>query len=326
MEKMKKKIRWGVVSAANIASKVIPAIVNSKNSVVTAIASRDLGRAKSLAERYQIERVYDSYEKVLDPAVVDAVYIPLINSLHYKWSYEALKRGINVLCEKPLTMNAVQAKRLIDLASRKKLLIREGFMYRHHPQFRLINRLISKNTIGKIRSIYSAFTFFIDDPHSYILKREYGGGSLMDVGCYCVHFSRMITGREPIKVFALMTGNDADLNMKGLMDLGRGTQAIFESSINEYEHHFAIIRGEKGEIELSNPWTVLKNTEVIVRTDRQIRQIKFPCTDSYKLQIEAFEKDLINKNYKNIYDPYFNMKVIDALRKSAKSGKPVYIR
>ncbi|MCX7958851.1 MAG: Gfo/Idh/MocA family oxidoreductase [Deltaproteobacteria bacterium] len=320
--KAENKIRWGIVSAANITSRVIPAIRMNSNSVVSAIASRDYNKARTLARKYGIERICESYEEILDSDKIDAVYIPLINSLHFKWSYRALQKGINVLCEKPFTLNSGDAKKLIDYAGRNNLVIREAFMYRFHPQYKLIMKMIKRKRIGKIKSIYSVFTFFNDDPASYLLSSKYGGGSLMDVGCYCIHLSRMIAGREPKGVFALKNGKGVDKNMRGILDFG-DIKALFEASICEYERHYAVIRGEKGEIEIFNPWAIKKKTVVVIRSEGVEDTVRFPYYNPYRLEIEDFISAILKKRRKNNYDSYLNMKVIDSLRVSAKYSRYV---
>lgn len=328
MKKNIRKVRWGIISAANITSRVIPAIKNSRNSILTAIASRSRKKAVDLSKKFNIKNVFDSYEKILDPELLDAVYIPLINNLHFEWSYKALKNGINVLCEKPFTLDPKEAKILIDYAQKRDLYIREGFMYRFHPQYDLIMKVIKKKGIGEIKSIYSVFTYYNDDSESYILQKKYGGGSLMDVGCYCVHLSRMVTGKEPIKVFAVSNDRDVDISMIGIMEFENEIHSTFESSISEHERHLAIIRGERGEIELNNPWSILGESKVIIKTERNQKTIILPYYDTYRIQIEDFSDLILGKKGEMIdpYDPYYNMKVIDALKRSSKKNKSVYLR
>lgn len=325
---MKKVIRWGILSAANISSKVIPAIKKSKNATLVAIASRSYERASIIAKKYTIDTLFDSYEELLNSDLIDAVYIPLINNLHFKWSYEALKRGISVLCEKPFTLNSNEAKKLIDFAKANGLLIREGFMYQFHPQYKLVKRLIKNGKIGKLKNIYAVFTFENEDRDSYILKSRFGGGSLMDVGCYCIHLFRMLTESEPDFVLAYQQGKDVDTSMTGILSFGKDTRAIFESSITEFERHLVIIRGEKGEIELKDPWVQSDRTRILFKDKFKEQNIILPYIDTYQLEIEDFSKILLNRrrNKIDLYDPYYNMRIIDALKKSAKSNKIVFLR
>ena len=325
---MQKRIRWGILSCAKITESVIPAIKKSRYSRLVAVSSRDIDKVRHTAKRYDIERFFSSYEDMLDRDIIDAVYIPVVNNLHYKWSMEALKRGINVLCEKPFTLNSTEARRLIDFARRKGLLIREGFMYRFHPQYSLVRSLILSERIGRIKSIYSTFTFMNDDPESYLMMSAFGGGSLMDVGCYSVHLSRMVTGREPLSVYATSTGRDVDTTMIGIMRFEGDIISTFESSISSFERHLAIIRGEKGEILLDNPWLSNKKGGVTLETSREKKIFKFEKIDLYRMEIDDVSLILLKKQRNNfdIYDPYKNMRVIDALKQSDRSKKPIYLR
>ncbi len=324
---MERRIRWGIIGAAGITEKMIPAIKRDKNSILMAIASRDLRKAESLAENYKIDLIYDSYCELIKDRQIDAVYIPLINSLHYKWSLISLKNGKNVMCEKPFTTDPEGARKLIQFANEKGLLIREAFMYRFHPQYDFVKNVIARGEIGKLKSIYSVFTFSNNNRNSYLLKQRYGGGSLMDVGCYCVNLFRMLLNDEPESVYAKADMSEVDLSMVGILKFKNGVIATFESSISQFERHLVIIRGERGEIELHNPWIPEEENRIIIKTERGTKIIRIKKQDTYRLQVEDFTQVLLKKrsNKIDLFDPYKNMKVITALKVSVKKGKEIKV-
>jgi len=197
---MPEQIRWGILSTANIAVKrFIPGAVRSRNGVVAAIASRDLHRARDVAESLAIPRAYGSYQELLDDPEVDAIYNALPNSLHAEWTIKAAAAGKPILCEKPLALDADQAHRMIDGCRSHGVLLMEAFMYRFHPQHARVIELIESGAIGELRFVRTAFTFMLEPfPADNVrLSSELGGGALMDVGCYCVNASRMLFGEEP---------------------------------------------------------------------------------------------------------------------------------
>ena len=197
------KVRWGVLSTANIAlKKVIPAMQRSPWCEITAIASRDLSRAKEAAAALQIANAYGSYEELLADDNVDAVYNPLPNHLHVLWTKKAAEAGKHVLCEKPIALNADEAKTLIDVRNRTGVKIQEAFMVRTHPQWLETRRLIKSGRIGSLRSITCFFSYFNPDPKNIRNQLDLGGGALMDIGCYPITISRFFYEAEPRRVMA----------------------------------------------------------------------------------------------------------------------------
>jgi D-xylose 1-dehydrogenase (NADP+, D-xylono-1,5-lactone-forming) len=192
------KLRWGVLSTANIGrAAVIPAIQHSANGEVVAVASRDEQKSHDFAAKAGIGRSYGSYEALLASSDIDAVYIPLPNSLHRAWTIKAAEAGKHVLCEKPLALNAVECAEMETAARRHNVLLMEAFMYRFHPQTEKVLALLHEGAIGEVRLIHSAFTFRVSNPANIRLQPQLGGGSLMDVGCYCVNLSRTLAGAQP---------------------------------------------------------------------------------------------------------------------------------
>src|SRR5271156_4394713 len=202
---MPKKVRWGVLSTAKIAvKKVIPAMQKGACSEVIAIASRDRRRAEQLAQELGIARAYGSYEEMLADPDVEAVYNPLPNHLHVPWSIKAAEAGKHVLCEKPVSLTVEEAVSLLKTRNRTGVKIEEAFMVRTHPQWIRALDLVRAGKIGPVRSVMGCFSYYNNDPKNIRNIFEYGGGGLMDIGCYLVYTSRLIFGEEPTKVSALM--------------------------------------------------------------------------------------------------------------------------
>ncbi|MGZ8701704.1 MAG: Gfo/Idh/MocA family protein, partial [Gaiellaceae bacterium] len=193
-------VRWGIISTARINHAVLVRARETDKAEVIAVASRDAGRAQSYAREHGIERAYGSYEELLEDPDIEAVYNSLPNSMHVDWSIRALEAGKNVLVEKPLGRRPEDVERAYDVAERSGRLLMEAFMYRHHPQTHKLKDVVQSGTIGELRQVRAAFSFMLDDPTDVRLRPELDGGSLMDLGCYCVGITHLLAG-EPELVF-----------------------------------------------------------------------------------------------------------------------------
>src|SRR6201992_427815 len=199
------KVRWGVLSTAKIAvTKVIPGMQKGVWSEVTAIASRDHGKAEDAARTLGIPKSYGSYEELLADPQIEAIYNPLPNQLHVPWTIKAAEAGKHVLCEKPLSMTVAEAKTLLPVQQRTGVIIGEAFMVRTHPQWLRARELVAEGRIGSLRSIQGFFSYFNTDPKNIRNIPEYGGGALMDIGCYPINTSRFLFGEEPVRVASLI--------------------------------------------------------------------------------------------------------------------------
>ena len=208
---MSKKIRWGILGAANIAvKKVIPSMQKGEFSEVTAIASRNLEKAKRAAHDLNIPKFYGSYDELINDAEIDAIYNPLPNDLHVEWTTKAAENGRHVLCEKPLAMSADEARKLIEIRDKTGVKIQEAFMVRSHPQWLAVRDLIAENRIGELQAINCFFSYFNADAGNIRNKPENGGGALMDIGCYCINLPRFILNEEPRKVAAIIRRDEHD--------------------------------------------------------------------------------------------------------------------
>jgi predicted dehydrogenase len=196
-------LRWGILGVANIAvNKVIPAMRASSRARVVAIASRDVARARRSAQALDIPKAFGSYDELLADPDVDAIYNPLPNHLHVPWTLRAADAGKHVLCEKPIALNAAEARMLVDARDRNDVIIGEAFMVRVHPQWLEVRRLIADGRIGPLRLVSGHFSYFRRDPADVRSRVEWGGGSLLDIGCYPVNLARWLFGAEPTGAIA----------------------------------------------------------------------------------------------------------------------------
>ncbi len=210
---MRNKVRWGVLGAAQIAvRKVIPGMQKGEWSEIAAIASRDRRKAEAAASSLGIPKAYGSYEELLRDPEIEAVYNPLPNHLHVPWTVKAAEAGKHVLCEKPLSLNADEARTLLAVRDRTGVKIGEAFMVRTHPQWLRTREIIAAGEIGTLRSIAGFFSYFNRDPSNIRNVAEWGGGGLMDIGCYPITTSRFVFREEPLRVMGLI---ERDPEMEG---------------------------------------------------------------------------------------------------------------
>lgn len=281
-------VKWGILSTANINRLFLEGAQNAEGVEVIAVASRDRPRAEEFAREYGIPTVHDDYERLLADPEVEALYIPLPNSLHIPWSVRALEAGKHVLCEKPLSRRATEVEHAFDVAERERRLLMEGFMYRHNPQTHRVSELVAEGAIGPLRMIRSSFSFFARDASDVRLSRELEGGSLMDVGCYCVSQARLLAG-EPERVIAVqeLGGGGVDVVFSGAMRFGGGILAHFDCGLALAPRDELEIVGEDGSLFLDDPWHC--RTPIIeVRMEQSTERIELPVVNSYRLEAENF--------------------------------------
>ena len=261
--------RWGVLSTANIAvRKVIPGIQRADRCEVVAIASRDPQRASRFATAHGIARAHGSYEALLSDPDVDAVYIPLPNHLHARWTVEAARAGKHVLCEKPLAMDGEEATRMVEACRSHGVRLMEAFMYRLHPSWEAVRQLVASGRIGDLRSVQSWFSYFNDDPSNIRNIAETGGGALYDIGCYSINLSRMLFGGEPVRVEASMTRDPrtgVDVTTSAILEFDRGVSTFTCSTRAEPDQRVHIY-GTSGRISIGIPFNIPpdRTTEVFL--------------------------------------------------------------
>ena len=328
------QLRWGILSTANIGIKrVIPAIQSGRSGIITAIASRDGARAAQVAARFGIARSYDSYQALIDDPSIDAIYNPLPNHLHVPWTVKALEGGKHVLCEKPIALDAAEAQALIGARDRSGCCVMEAFMVRHHPQWRRIRTLVRAGRIGGVRAIQSAFVFPVHDAKNIRNQRDIGGGSLYDVGCYPLVTARYVFATEPERAIALMDRDPVmgiDRLTSGLLAFPGGCQLAFQSSTQLALYQRVVILGSEGRIEVAVPFTPQKDRGCRITIDggnsldgSSAVHEDFEPVDQYQLQCDAAAAVFRGEAAQEfpIEDAIANMRAIDALYRSAASGR-----
>src|SRR5579875_1238118 len=267
------KVRWGVLSTADIAlTKVIPAMQQGRYTEITAIASREPGRARAAAARLGIPKAYGSYEELLADPEIDAIYNPLPNHLHVPWSVKALEAGKHVLCEKPLAPSVAEARILLDAAARyPRLKVMEAFMYRHHPQWQRARQIVREGKIGELRTIQSFFSYYLDDPTNIRNISDVGGGGMLDIGCYTVSLARFLFDAEPRRVLGIVEYDPllkVDRLTSAILDFGAGTSTFTcGTQITPYQR--VNIFGTRGRVEIVIPFNAPANQPTTFSISRE---------------------------------------------------------
>jgi predicted dehydrogenase len=328
-----KKVKWGVLGAASIAvRKVIPGMQKGEWSEVTAIASRDLKKAQAAASALKIDKAYGSYEELLADPEIEAVYNPLPNHLHVPWSIKAAEAGKHVLCEKPIALNAPEAKTLLATRDRAGVKIGEAFMVKTHPQWLRARQIIRDGRIGELRAIVGVFSYFNRDPKNVRHKPEWGGGGLLDIGSYPITMSRFMFGGEPLRVSGVLERDPefgTDRLASGILEFRAG-QSVFSCGTQMVPYQRMQFLGSKGRIEIEIPFNspIDKPTRILVDDGTDvggagIRAETIPACDQYTVQGDAFSRAIRENSDVPVplEDAIANMAVIDAVFRSAESGR-----
>lgn len=322
--------RWGILSTAKIGrDQLIPQIQDSVNGVVHAIASRDLTRARALADRFGVPIALGSYEELLASPDIDGVYIPLPTSQHIEWSIKAADAGKHVLCEKPIALDASQIGALISARDRNNVLVSEAFMVTYHPQWLKVRELIAAGAIGRLRHVQGAFSYYNRDPANMRNQPGLGGGGLPDIGVYTTVSTRLSTGAEPLRVQATVErdpdfGTDIYASVKA--DFGT-FELTFYVATQMAARQLMVFHGDEGYLEVTAPFNAVEfgNPEVTLhsRNHGEATIFRFSGVRQYRLQVEAFvrrarggEDDVFS-----LEDSVRNQKMIDAIyRAGAHDG------
>jgi predicted dehydrogenase len=327
------KVKWGVLGVAGIAvKKVIPAMQKGEWSEVAAIASRDPRKAKDAAAQLDIPMAYGSYDELLADPEIEAIYNPLPNHLHVPWSIKAAEAGKHVLCEKPIGVTVEEAKELREARDRCSVKIGEAFMVKSHPQWRRTRELIGKGVVGKLRSIVGAFSYFNRDPQNVRNVLEWGGGGLLDIGCYPITTSRWIFGEEPLRVAAIIERDPefgTDRLSSAVMEFPSG-HSVFTCSTQLVPYQRMQFLGTEGRIEIKIPFNAPNDRpcEIVIDNGKDvfgggITTEMIPVCDQYTIQGDAFSKAIREGGEVPVplEDAIANMTVIEALFRSAGTSR-----
>ncbi|KQV36984.1 Gfo/Idh/MocA family oxidoreductase [Rhizobium sp. Root1204] len=334
---VEKQLRWGVLSTSSIArAQVIPAINRCPNNRVTAIASRDFARGQEVAAQFGIDNVFRDYQTLLDEAEIDVLYIPLPNALHEEWAIKAAKKGIPVLCEKPLSTDAESARRIVKEFEEAGVTLMEAFMYRFHPLHKRVKELVAEGVIGELREVrahLSTNRMAAPSGDNIVLKPELGGGVLLDAGCYPVNVCRWMFDSEPRRVTALQDIDPrykVDVTTSAILEFEDGKIGLVTSSHRAGGISFYTLIGTHGTIEVPRGflpgWGDVVDEPLIIITDGRTterRQEVVPAPSQYELMVQAFSNSVLEGSpvVFSPADAVASLAVIDAIVASAASGR-----
>ena len=320
-------IRWGVLSTARIAERIVVGARGAENAEVTAVGSRDQARAQAYADEHGIPHVFGSYEELLASDEVDAIYIPLPNSMHVEWSITALEAGKHVLCEKPLARDPAPVDRAFDVAEREGRVLMEAFMWRFHPQTEEVVRLVRDGSIGELRVIRAAFGFNLPWLENVRWDPALEGGALMDVGCYCVSAARLIAGAEPERVSGeqVLGGGGVDGRFTGLLRFPGDVLATFDCGMDVHRRNQLEIVGSEGTILVPSPWQTPLGARIVLTRDGDPEELTPESVDPYTRELEEFGRAVEGGPPPRIgrADALGQARTIEALYRAAESGAAV---
>ncbi len=340
---MNKTVHWGILGCARIAATaLIPGIKGSANGEVLAVASRDLTKAKEYARKFDIPRAYGSYEELLDDLEIQAVCVPLPNSLHKEWTIKAAEKGKHVLCEKPIACCAADAQAMNEACRQHGVLLMEAFAQRFHPQYQRAQELIQEGRIGRILRITAAMSRSLYPADDIRMNPSLGGGALMDLGCYCINTARHLVGSEPISVFATQEigQSGVDERTTGTLYFPGGEILQFDTNLYLQDLHFeqgCTVYGEKGNIHIPQAFSqveILRFGRMVEATlfitahrigSRQTETVRIEAVHQWRLEQEFFAGRVLTERQIELpgENGLANMRVIDAVVQSARTGTAV---
>lgn len=339
------KVKWGILGCAQIAMEAVgPAVRETENAVILAVASRDRAKAEAAAKKLGASKAYAGYEALLADPEIQAVYIPLPNDLHKEWTIKAAQAGKHILCEKPLAMNSRECEEMADECERRGVYLMEAFMYRFHPQETRVKELIKTGVLGEVKLFHSWHTMVMRDYANIRLRAENGGGALMDLGCYAVNAARFIFETEPVRVWATgefspVTG--VETTLVATLEFPGNRVAVCGSCFDVLWRQGYEVQGSQGRLEVLKPYisgTRPVKIRVTARADDrplagihqvpiedEVREEVIPGANNYALEVAHLSQCLIEGKPPRwgARDAVANMKVIEACLESARTGKAV---
>ncbi len=335
---MTERLRWGILSTADINNLMIPAIRKNPRCDLNAIASRDAGKAMKYASKHGISIAYGSYEQLLSDEEIDAVYISLPNSLHHEWCLKAARAGKHVLCEKPLAITVESCREIILEAEKNNIFLQEGFMYRYHPRTCKIKEVVDQNFDQNMNYLYGVFSYFYEDAYgkhpitNYRMTPEMGGGCLWDIGTYVVNFMRYLIGSEPIEVYGSMRnypGFQVDGLFCGMMRFENSIIAQFQCSYLHPQRTSTEIYGDNCSLTIPHSYCLVwdKSEPVVLTNKDGDTFLEESSANSYEMEVEHFSNCILDKKERDVklIDALNNIKVVVALHDAARNGCVVKI-
>ncbi len=313
-------MRWGILGTGDINNRFLAHAREARDAEFVAVGSRTRERAEWFGRQFGIERAHGSYEDLLEDRDIDAVYINVPNSLHHVWTMAALEAGKHVLCEKPYSRRSADVIEAFDTADAGGLHLMEGFMWRHSPQGRRLPELVAE--IGEARAIRATFSFTIGRLDDVRLGAELDGGSLMDVGCYCVSGARLAAGHEPVAVHGtqLIGPSGVDIRFAGLLDFGNGLAATIHSGFDS-DHATLEVIGERGTVRRLGNWG---GPASLWLNDREVETAD---VDPYQAEVENLTDAILGRAEPLLgrADALGQARAIEALYRAAETGKGIEI-
>jgi len=327
---MPDSIRWGLLSTARINRSLIAGVRASRRSRLVAVASREQSKAQEFAQKWDIPAAIGSYEAMLADPQIDVIYNPLPNHLHAEWTIKALEAKKHVLVEKPIALSVSDVHAIADAARKNNRVAAEAFMYRHHPQTLKVQEMVGAGELGEVRFIQGTFSFVLDRPNDIRWNPDFGGGSIWDIGCYPLSYTRMITGRLPIAVhgFQVLAPSGVDLTFSGSLQYSDDVLAQFHSSFGLPYNTFMEIQGTKGSLMISSPFKPESaNVSMHLKREDGQKEYRFPPRELYLGEVEDIENAVLDgkKTRLSLGESAENIALITALLASAQTRQAVLI-
>ena len=326
-----KKIRWGLLSTANINRRLIPAIRLSARGELVGVASRSQQSAAAYAAREEIPQAFGSYEAMLESDAVDAVYIGLPNHLHAEWSIKAMQHGKHVLCEKPFALTLAEVDAVTAVSQQTGMKIAEAFMYRHHPQTKIVGEWVRNGRLGDIVLVRGHFSFKLENPENVRMVSEWGGGCLWDVGVYPMSFAQFIMGGPPQSVWGeqWIGPSGVDESFSGQMDYGNGRTAQISSAFRVPFHTWVEVIGTEGRLTLNRPFVGMENDRQLLfhHPDDTVEEIPVPEKELYLGEVEDMHAAILDNHpqYLALTETRNHIRTVLALYESAQSGSVIHL-
>lgn len=329
------KLRWGILGAARVNERLLPAIVEARNAELVAIASRRPGAAAETLQKYAPQvagvRTHDNLQALLEAEDIQAVYLPLANHEHAEWALRAIAHGKHALIEKPMALTVADIDAIAAASRRHNVTVMEGFMYRFHPQHARVKEILDRGVIGEIRYVRVGYSFMMRPARLYrlALDTDHGGGAMWDIGPYAIHSLRTCFGCEPLSVSAMATYADsgADISTCGILDFGDGRRGHFDIGFETARRSEYEITGSQGVLKCHTVWQLPGNVPVISwhSDDGRSGEEQLLPANHFNLEIEHFSDCVLNGRppLLSLADARANCSTIVATLQSAREGRVI---